>query len=237
MKPVIIAHRGASALARHENSLEAFQIAIDLGSDYVEFDIRKTKDNKLIVFHDAAYNGRLISSLSYDEFCNIASKDHLKPPLLSEVLKLCQGHIKLDIEIKESGYEEDILREVLKYFSYEDFIIKSFFDNCLQTFKDIDSKVSVGLLVGSRSKSIFKLLRSFYPGKRLKRLDADFVSPSKRLIAGTFLFRMSQLHIDTYVWTVNDAPTMKKLFQKGVGGIITDRPDIAIDVRNTIFNK
>ncbi|MBQ8413394.1 MAG: glycerophosphodiester phosphodiesterase, partial [Lachnospiraceae bacterium] len=38
MKPVIIAHRGASALARHENSLEAFQIAIDLGSDYVEFD-------------------------------------------------------------------------------------------------------------------------------------------------------------------------------------------------------
>ena len=61
MKPVIIAHRGASALATHENSLEAFQIAIELGADLVEFDIRQTRDRKLIVFHDSHYMGTPVS--------------------------------------------------------------------------------------------------------------------------------------------------------------------------------
>ena len=51
--PKIIAHRGASALAEHENTLESFEIAIDLECDMAEFDIRKTKDGKLIVFHDS----------------------------------------------------------------------------------------------------------------------------------------------------------------------------------------
>ena len=45
---MVIAHRGASALAPHENTLEAFQIAIDLKADMVEFDVRKTSDNILI---------------------------------------------------------------------------------------------------------------------------------------------------------------------------------------------
>ena len=55
---MVIAHRGASALAPHENTLEAFQIAIDLKADMVEFDVRKTSDNILIVFHDGTIDGR-----------------------------------------------------------------------------------------------------------------------------------------------------------------------------------
>ena len=46
MMTVIIAHRGASALATHENTLEAFQIAINLQADFAEFDIRRTKDHQ-----------------------------------------------------------------------------------------------------------------------------------------------------------------------------------------------
>ena len=57
---MVIAHRGASALAPHENTLEAFQIAIDLKADMVEFDVRKTSDNILIVFHDGTIDGRKI---------------------------------------------------------------------------------------------------------------------------------------------------------------------------------
>ena len=48
MMTAIIAHRGASALATHENTLEAFQIAINLQADFAEFDIRRTKDHQLI---------------------------------------------------------------------------------------------------------------------------------------------------------------------------------------------
>ena len=52
MMTAIIAHRGASALATHENTLEAFQIAINLQADFAEFDIRRTKDHQLIAFHN-----------------------------------------------------------------------------------------------------------------------------------------------------------------------------------------
>lgn len=71
---MVIAHRGASALAPHENTLEAFQIAIDLKADMVEFDVRKTSDNILIVFHDETIDGRKIGDMTYNRINDIASK-------------------------------------------------------------------------------------------------------------------------------------------------------------------
>ena len=67
MMTAIIAHRGASALATHENTLEAFQIAINLQADFAEFDIRRTKDHQLIAFHNPDLNGTDIRQLTYDE--------------------------------------------------------------------------------------------------------------------------------------------------------------------------
>ncbi|HOH18739.1 MAG TPA: glycerophosphodiester phosphodiesterase family protein, partial [Bacilli bacterium] len=51
-KQYIVAHRGASGLVPHENTLEAFQKAIDVGADCIELDVRKTKDQQIIVIHD-----------------------------------------------------------------------------------------------------------------------------------------------------------------------------------------
>lgn len=64
MMTAIIAHRGASALATHENTLEAFQIAINLQADFAEFDIRRTKDHQLIAFHNPDLNGTDIRQLT-----------------------------------------------------------------------------------------------------------------------------------------------------------------------------
>ena len=106
---MVIAHRGASALAPHENTLEAFQIAIDLKADMVEFDVRKTSDNILIVFHDETIDGRKIGDMTYNRINDIASKEGYRVPTLDEVLELCSGKICLDIELKESGYERRVI--------------------------------------------------------------------------------------------------------------------------------
>lgn len=106
---MVIAHRGASALAPHENTLEAFQIAIDLKADMAEFDVRKTSDNILIVFHDGTIDGRKIGDMTYNRINDIASKEGYRVPTLDEVLKLCSGKICLDIELKESGYERRVI--------------------------------------------------------------------------------------------------------------------------------
>lgn len=106
---MVIAHRGASALAPHENTLEAFQIAIDLKADMAEFDVRKTSDNILIVFHDGTIDGRKIGDMTYNRINDIASKEGYRVPTLDEVLELCSGKICLDIELKESGYERRVI--------------------------------------------------------------------------------------------------------------------------------
>ena len=108
MMTAIIAHRGASALATHENTLEAFQIAINLQADFAEFDIRRTKDHQLIAFHNPDLNGTDIRQLTYDEICRITGAHGYRVPLLQEVLALCSGKMKLAIELKDTGYEQKI---------------------------------------------------------------------------------------------------------------------------------
>ena len=231
MKPFIIAHRGASALALHENSLEAFQIAIDLKADFVEFDIRKTKDNKLVIFHNDSFEGHLLSGLNYDELCTLTGVSGLRPPLFSEVLALCQGKIKLDIELKESGFEKEVVELVKKDFEYDEYMIKSFIDDVVLNIKQIDNKVRTGLLVGRSHLNFFERLSEIFPNKRLKRCLADFISPYYMLATPFFIRRMNRRKTDIYVWTVNKPELISKFLRRNITGIITDRPDIAIQKR------
>ena len=168
--PKIIAHRGASALAEHENTLESFEIAIDLDCDMAEFDIRKTGDGRLIVFHDtfiykeehmrfvpkpvttftkskryyaakkSPYKGKRISKLTYERINRIAGGQGYRVPSLDEVLTLCKGKIFLDVEIKESGFEDEVVDAIVNEYgySYDEFSIKSFKPEVSKRIKEID---------------------------------------------------------------------------------------------------
>lgn len=228
MNTVIIAHRGASQLARQENTLEAFSLAIDIGADYVEFDVRQTKDEKLIVFHDNNIKGQLITELTYKEISDISAKYDFKVPLLSEVLELCRGKIKLDIELKESGYEKEVIEMVTKLFNYNSFMIKSFLDRCVFKIKYLDPKIKTGLLLSFPHGNLKKKINSLFPERRLKACKADFVSPHFRLANPIFLHLMELKNRDVYIWTVNEPKLMEKFLKKEVAGIITDKPDAAI---------
>ncbi|MCM1272182.1 MAG: glycerophosphodiester phosphodiesterase [Clostridium sp.] len=228
MKPAIIAHRGASALAKYENTIEAFQLAIDLNVDYVEFDIRKTYDDKLIVFHNADINGKPISSLTYRELCEITAADGYVPPLLSQVVDLCKGNIKLDIELKETGYEKRVIDIVLKSYAYRDFFIKSFHDTAIFRVKQYDHNIITGLLVGKKHASPKRRLHELFPKKRLSMCKADFISPNYFFCFIGYIKRMHRMGIQTLVWTVNNEKQMKRCIRLGADGIITDRPDLAL---------
>lgn len=231
MRSVIIAHRGASALAEHENTLEAFEIAISVGAEYAEFDIRKTADDRMIVFHNDSIDGKPISSLTYDELCTITSAQGYRVPYLAEVLKLCQGKIKLDIELKETGYEGRIIRLVKKYYSYEDFMMKSFLDTAVARIKTIDPKITAGLLLGFPKGDVKRRLHEFFPERRIHACHADFVSPHYQLATPGFISRMHLRRKKVYIWTVNTPQLILKCLRKRPDGIITDNPDAAIHLR------
>ncbi len=236
MTPEIIAHRGASALASHENTLEAFQIAIQLHADYAEFDIRMTKDGQLIAFHNPDLNGRPIREFTYKELCAMTCSEGYIIPRLQEVLEFCRGKIKLDIELKESGYEQKVINLVHRYYAYSDYMMKSFLDRCVLNIKEIDPNIHAGLLIGTPRNAIVHRLNEYFPMHRIHACKADFVSPHYKFITAEFVWRMHMHHKQIFAWTVNSIEQMSKLLKRGVDGIITDRPDLAMQIRSQ-FNK
>ncbi|MGN0389376.1 MAG: glycerophosphodiester phosphodiesterase [Wujia sp.] len=237
MIPLVIAHRGASALASHENTLEAFQIAIQLQADYAEFDIRRTKDRQLIAFHNPSLNDRPIRELTYQNLCSITASDGYRIPRLEEVLELCRGKIKLDIELKESGYEQDVVNLVQRYYDYSNYMMKSFLDRCVLHIKEIDPNIQAGLLIGSTRNTLVHRLNEYFPIHRLLTCKADFISPYYQFVTHEFVWRMHLHKKQIYVWTVNEPERIQKLMKRQVDGIITDRPDLALQLRSVYSKK
>lgn len=232
--PMVIAHRGASALAQHENTLEAFQTAIDLKADMAEFDVRRTSDDVLIVFHDRTFGGNRISDMTYNRINELAARENYRVPQLCEVLDFCRGRIRLDIELKESGYEKRVVAMVKEMYGYGEFSIKSFKDRVSYNVKSIDSRIRTGLLVGRKNASFGERLNEYFPMRRLRACGADFISPHYLLCTGGFIHRMKRSGVPVYVWTVNDERVMRRLISKGVDAIITDRPDKLSRVQLTL---
>ena len=110
---VVISHRG-NHVAAQENTLAAFQNAINVGADYVEIDLRTSKDSQLVIMHDATVNRMTngigkVSDLTWAELkqLKVIEKNHPEwpeqsIPLFSEVLKLCKGKINIYLDFKNA---------------------------------------------------------------------------------------------------------------------------------------
>jgi len=232
-RTLVIAHRGASSLAR-ENTIESFQKAIEIGVDMIEFDVRRTRDHALIVYHDEFMEGKPVKELTYDEISKMGSKKGFFIPTFEEVLKHASGKIKLDVEIKEEGYEKEVVELVSRYFGTDQFVITSFHDSCIKRIKDSHPDVKTGLILG-RSKTkhpIRTRISEFFPHKRCREAKADFLVPHRRLLWFGFLDRAKKENKPVFIWTVNDRKKIwKMLHDERIDGIITDKPDLAVALR------
>lgn len=233
---MIVAHRGASSLAR-ENTLDSFRKAIEIGVDMIEFDVRKTRDQVLIVHHDELMNGKPVKELTYDEISNRAKGQGFSIPTLEEVLKHTSGKIKLDVEIKEVGYEKEVVELLFRYFEKDQFVITSFLDSCIKKIKDDYPDIKTGLLLGVSKPRNFILTRisEFFPHRRCREAKANFLVPHQRLLWFGFLDRAQKKNKPVFVWTVNEQKRIWKMLRDPrIDAIITDRPDLALSLRKKL---
>ena len=229
-KGAIIAHRGASALVKFENTIEAFEKAIEIGADAMEFDVRRTADGALVSFHDDSVSGRKIADLTLDELQGLAGARGFAVPKVEEIFRMAKGRILLDIELKETGYERELLELASKHLEAGDFVMKSFLDRAIISIKRLDPRVRTGLLLGLEKpkEGFLRRIVELFPGFRLARSGADFVAPHYLLLRFGFLARMRLRGIPVFVWTVNDPNMMEDLIARGVHAIITDRPELGL---------
>ena len=221
-KKVVIAHRGASML-RPENTLAAFSKAIELGAQMVELDVRKTADNILVVVHDTAYKGRKIAGLTYLELMEL-SKNQV--PTLQYVLQLAKGKIKLNIELKETGYEKEAVKLIKNYLEVQDFVITSFIRKSVVAVKVIDPKILVGWIVGQTSG--LKFWKRWQASKKI-----DFLSLHKSEVN-----KFSKLGLPMLAWTIDEDRDLRHFLQReDIFAVVSNRPNVALRINKQVHGQ
>ncbi len=218
---LIIAHRGATFPAR-ENTLEAFRKAIELGADMIEFDVRRTKDLRVVIHHDPGIAGIPLNTMTLQEVRDRARSMGFHVPELGEALELARGRIGLDIELKEEGYEREVVRLAAGMLRVEDFIVSSFHAGSVERAGQSRAGVQTGLIFNDGGA----LTAAILEGK------TEWLFPVEPLAAGDLLGRMRSAGKKIAVWTVNDETRIKRFLDDDrIDGIITDRTDAALAVR------
>ncbi len=223
---LIIAHRGLSSLYP-ENTLIAFRKALELGVDFIELDIRLSRDRELMVIHDETLErttdgkgrvGRLtlsqIKKYSAGKWFSDSFKKE-RVPTLKEVFELIDGKVKLFIEIKQSGIERRLINLIQCYDMTDNIICISYLLESITKIRKLNSSIPVGLLTDR-----------FEPEK-----SKDFLRANINMILITF----SHLTPDvlktchSYGFTLGvgipeKEEDLKKTLEMGVSIIITDYP-------------
>ncbi len=228
--PLVIAHRGASA-GMSDNTLEAFERAIEVSSDMIEFDVRRTADDQLITLHDAELGDRPVASLTWDEITRILGH---RPPSLAEVLDLAKGRIELDVELKENGYVERVMAILATNYGAHETVVTSFLESVVARVKQINPEIKSGLLLGLESPRPYLRTRlsEAFPIRRIRACGADFVAMHQRLAELGALRRAHSAGYPVFVWTVNDDDALRRFLADGrVRGVITDVPEKALALR------
>jgi glycerophosphoryl diester phosphodiesterase len=230
----VIAHRGASA-ARPENTIEAFRHAAELGSDWVELDVRRTADGALVVHHDPVLpDGRVIVGLSADEL-------PARVPSLATALDACAG-MGVNVEIKNDRGEPD--------FDPDDGVAAAVADLVSERFDRTRSSPGSGrvvpspILVTSFNWRTIAAVRARAPSVPTGQLVGDLSDPAlvveRAVGAGhvadnppgpvvdrAFMERAHRAGLLVYPWTIDDPDQMRALLDLDVDGIITNVPDVA----------
>ncbi len=204
----------------------------------IEFDVRRTKDDVLIVFHDERIQDRPVNNLAYEEMKQIAGDQGFHLPTLEGVLKWSKGRIKFDVELKEEGYEKKLAELLMRYLKEDQFVITSFHESSLRIIKDDFPDIQIGLLLGKSNAPLWTRISEFFPMERCKKAKADFLVAHFKLLRFGFLERARRNHKSVFVWTVNDEEAIWKLLEdERVRAIITDQPNLAVSLRKKLVTR
>jgi glycerophosphoryl diester phosphodiesterase len=242
-----MAHRG-SRLLWPENTMEAFQGAVDLGYRYLETDLWPTSDGVLMAFHDATLDRTTngtgpISERTLAEVKQLdagynheVDGDHphrgngVTVPTLEELLVAFPEAV-FTLDLKAPRIEALLFSMLSRLAATERVIVGSFSDAKLRRFRSISSG---RVATSSGPRETAQALGRARLGRPI-RIEADALQvPDRagpvRVVSQTVVAAAHAVDKEVHVWTVNDRAHMEELLDAGVDGIITDRPDILREV-------
>ncbi len=228
LRPLTVnAHRGYSS-RYPENTLLAFEKAIEIGADYVELDVRLSKDGVLVVSHDASLERCGKSDLRTNkntlaELQKVNLGQGQTIPTLEDVLRLCKGNVGIHLEIKEFGLSQMIGRMIREHRMIDDVIISSFKYVELLRIKDFIPDILCAITEPSES----------YEGASPTIIEDTFLYKARMCKAAGIHVNQSYLTEDLVenaheaglyldVWNVDSPYIWDACVEMGVDGIFTN---------------
>ena len=245
--PWVIAHRGYRA-KYPENTLAAFDAAIQVGADMIELDVCLSEDRIPVVIHDETLdrttdgNG-IVQEKSLEELKQLDAGSWFSPqfkgekiPTLEEVLLQVQGKISVNIEIKPEGFEEkqkpDSIEiqvcQLVRDYEMEDEVLISSFNHAF--FPRMEKWLKTQTM--KNALRFAPLQEDHLEMEELlqicHRYHAFAFHPDESLVTREMIEKMSASEFPVLTYTVNEKKRMKELMDWGISGIFTDEPELMI---------
>ena len=232
----VIAHRGGASWAP-ENTLPAFQKSIDRKVEFLEIDVRLTKDKQVVIMHDAdvdrTTNGKGdVEDLTLAQIKNLdagskfsSEYKNTRVPTLEEVLSLCKDKIKVYVEIKHEDAIPQTVELIKKYNMVDKVVVMSFTSDHVIEAKRLEPGLVTAKLFAIPPVTSFEKIKSAY-----KVSQVIFLS---KLLFNSMVESAHKASLGIMSYTVDEADTAQKLISWKLDGIITNKPDMVMNLLNT----
>ena len=235
--PLRIAHRGASGQGlAPENTLAAFEKAVQLGVDMLEIDVHATRDGQVVVLHDTTLDRTtdgtgIVAELSSAEVRQADAGSWFaadftgeRVPLLEEVLDLARHRALVLIEIKADFITERILQIIATVAATEHVVLQSFNPATVERGKLLAPGLPTALLIGQLPTTPSRV-RARRLVQQVLQVGANALASWHATLTPPFLEEMRKRGVAVWAWTVDEDIVMRDLAMMGVQGIITNCPD------------
>jgi glycerophosphoryl diester phosphodiesterase len=233
----IASHRGYhEGTGAYENTLDAFRKAIEVGADLVETDIHRTADGVLVLYHDGSIDGHKIAKTNFADLPLLPNGQRMTTlEQLVDLEATAGGKTRLLLETKSHGNEAQIMATLRKRLQPGQYELMSFDLDSVRALRELAPDSKVGVLFG--------LVPDWQTGTwpisgaamvdKARKLGVDFVAIDKWIARDASIEALAKAGFDVAIWTVDKESHLEKfLGDPRVTRIITDRPDVAIDLRD-----
>mgnify|MGYP001028452862 FL=1 len=239
LSPLVCAHRGRSGIFP-ENTLPAYEAAIELGADFIELDVRRTADGEIICLHDPTVDRTTdgageLSSLTLAQVQALdagswkgAEHAGARIPLLREVLEQIAPHMVIHIEIKQRGIAEQVVEIVRETGALRRVAIISFDFDDLRTAKAAEPAAACGLITSKPKEEgpegELALIASAL------ECGANFISCGHRAITPTLVRECHLVGLSLIAWTMDTPEDLRPMVDLGVDMLCSNFPERALEV-------
>ena len=225
---IVYAHRGASAYVP-ENTKIAFEKALELNANGIELDLQKTKDGKIVIFHDDVIDNKSngkgkISEYTYQELLNFDFGSWFDSKYKNEKILLFEDFAKeflnkdltFAIELKVLGIENDTLDIINKYKTHDNIYITSFLYEALENTRKLNKDIKLSWLVSKINKeNINKLLK----------IKGNQICPKAELVTQNDIELANRNGLSVRLWGIYNGEIMKKVYKFNIEGMTVNFPD------------